>query len=75
MVLILVFNGKGQGEVIKHVVHVTLCQAERSFCILSGQEALTAYFQERLLNVCLWMSILANVMQLVFLWNKWVCLA
>lgn len=53
MVLILVFNGKGQGEVIKHVVHVTLCQAERSFCILSGQEALTAYFQERLRNVCL----------------------
>lgn len=53
MVLILVFNGKGQREVIKHVVHVTLWQAERSFCILSGPEALTAYFQERLSNVFL----------------------
>ena len=53
MVLILVVNGKGQRDVIKHVVHVTLWQAERSFCILSGPEALTAYFQERLSNVFL----------------------
>lgn len=46
MVLILVSNGKGQREAIKHVVHVTLWQAERWFCILSGQEALTAYFKK-----------------------------
>lgn len=39
MVLILVFNEKGQREVIKHLVHVTLCQAERLFCILSNPEA------------------------------------
>lgn len=53
MVLILVFNGKGQKEVIEHVVPVTLWQAERSFCILSGPEALTVCFQEGLSNVFL----------------------
>lgn len=34
MVLIFVFNGKGQSEVIKREVHVTLWQAEKLFCIL-----------------------------------------
>lgn len=48
-----VFNGKGQREVIEHVVPVTLWQAERSFCILSGPEALTVCFQEGLSNVFL----------------------
>lgn len=60
-------------------VHVTLQQAERSSCILSGPEAVTGYFQENLSNVFLWLSILENVMQLVFSWNncpyRRVCLA
>lgn len=51
MVLILFLMEKGREGVTKYIVHVTLWRAERSFCILSGPEALTAYFQESLSNV------------------------
>lgn len=70
MVLILVFNEKGLREVIKHLVHVTLWQAERLFCVLSNPEAWNACFQATLSNIFLWISILVSGMQLVFLWNK-----